>query len=55
MRREGEILADGVSDIEGITPGKILNAVLQGAVRVEIAPGEKVTAKPVAKKRGGKK
>lgn len=51
MRREGEILAEGVSAIDGITPDKILNAFLNDVVRVEIAPADR----PPAKKRGGKK
>lgn len=46
MRKEGEMIVEGSSAIDGLTPDKILNAVLQGAVRVEVsAPPKKKAAK----------
>lgn len=48
IRKEGEILVEGFSEIEGITADKIINAFMNDAVKVELGPakdaaGEKKT------------
>jgi len=41
IRNKGEILLDGISPIPGVTPDKIVNAINNNAVIIEVLPEAK--------------